>query len=95
MRTRSKRLAENSTRDLEWQRQAYAEVMGEERALEQELAGRIEQGKCTCRRARGGFGGQTLKMKGQFFTVHEQGCPRWKPVHEEWREEARKFYGRS
>jgi hypothetical protein len=83
------RIAPESTRDEDWQVEAYAKAMGEEAALRQQLIGRRERGLCVCP----GFHGTTLKVRGVFRTIHERDCPRWKPWMEEY-ESIRKHYGR-
>jgi hypothetical protein len=89
-RPKGARLADGSTKDTVWQRAAYAEAMGEEKAYEQELAYRIENGLCTCP----GWRGTTLKMRGMYRTVHKPECPKHKPWMVEVEAEYRQFYRR-
>jgi hypothetical protein len=80
-RPRGRRLADGSIRDTNWQREEYARQMGEERAHEQEVAYRREQGLCTCKNLHG----VTIKTRGTFRTIHEEQCPKWKPWMEEYK----------
>jgi hypothetical protein len=77
---RRRKLTPDSTRDIDWQRGEYARLMGEEKAHEQEVAGRLEQGLCICPR----FKGTTIKDRGVFRTIHQRECPKWKPWMEEY-----------
>jgi hypothetical protein len=86
--TRKKRLATDSTRDTEWQREEYARTMGEEAAYRQELALRVERGLCTCP----GFKPTTVKTRGIFRTIHRRECAKWKPWMAEY-ENVRSLYG--
>lgn len=54
--------------------------MGEEAAERQKKAMKLEAGDCTCKRV-------TIKTRGVFRTIHEQGCVKWKPYMEEHREQ--------
>jgi hypothetical protein len=69
---RARRLTPDSTRDTEWQKAEYARIMGEEAALRQEMAARLERDDCTCHRI-------TVKSRGTFRTIHEASCTKWKP----------------
>jgi hypothetical protein len=71
-----RRLAASSGRDSAWQLAEYKKAMGKEAAERQRLASAKERGDCTCRR-------RTLRTRGEYRTIHERSCSKWK----EWMEE--------
>jgi hypothetical protein len=77
---RAKKLTPDSTHDVDWARSEYAQLMGEEKAHEQELAYRLENDLCTCP----GFKPTTIKTRGSFRTIHKRDCSKWKPWMEEY-----------
>ena len=74
---RSRKLATDSYRDTDWQREEYERLMGREAAHRQERAAREEQRQCICRR-------KTFKTRGSYRTVHERHCSKYKPWMEEY-----------
>jgi hypothetical protein len=64
---RKARLAEGSTRDLDWQLAEYRRLMGDEAAERQMRAA----GQCTCR-------ARTVKTGDGYRRVHDQDCTKWK-----------------
>jgi hypothetical protein len=76
---RSRKLADGSIRDTDWQRVEYERMMGREAAARQEILARQDRNDCTCRR-------RTLRMTGGrgFRTVHQRHCVKYKPWMEEY-----------